>query len=76
MPHPDWLFGHDPQEYAYEEFLTIGPYTPRNVPPPGETHRTENFTGKKLKAWLNYDRNRTKGIALRAKTSFAVGSLR
>ncbi|KAK1764515.1 FAD/NAD(P)-binding domain-containing protein [Phialemonium atrogriseum] len=58
MPRPDWLFGHDPQEYAYEEFataalavLTGGEYVPRNVPPPGQSHRTDDFSGKKMKAW-------------------------
>ncbi len=74
MPRPDWLFGHDPQEYAYEEFetaanavLTRGPYTPRNVPPPGETHRTGDFTGKKIKAWLKYDKSREEDVPFRAK---------
>lgn len=58
MPRPDWLFGHDPQEYAYEEFLTAAysfmtgcDYIPRNIPPPGQTHRTGDFSGKKMKAW-------------------------
>ncbi|KAI1623341.1 hypothetical protein EDD37DRAFT_634426 [Exophiala viscosa] len=74
MPRPDWLFGHDPQEYAYEEFetaanavLTGGPYTPRNVPPPGESHRTGDFTGKKIKAWVDYDKDRRQDVPLRAK---------
>ncbi|KAK5280990.1 hypothetical protein LTR40_005571 [Exophiala xenobiotica] len=58
MPRPDWLFGHDPQEYAYEEFETAAhavetgcEYIPRNIPRPGQTHRTGDFSGKKLKAW-------------------------
>ncbi|OQV05068.1 hypothetical protein CLAIMM_09863 [Cladophialophora immunda] len=58
MPRPDWLFGHDPQDYAYEEFETAAhavetgcEYVPRNIPPPGQTHRTGDFSGKKLKAW-------------------------
>lgn len=59
MPRPDWLFGHDPQEYAYEEFATAAlavltgadDYVPRNVPPKGQSHRTGDFSGKKMKAW-------------------------
>jgi hypothetical protein len=58
MPRPDWLFGHDPQDYAYEEFETAAhavetgcEYTPRNIPPPGVSHRTADFSGKKMKAW-------------------------
>ena len=59
MPRPDWLFGHDPQEYAYEEFETAMhavrtgcDYVPRNIPRPGQSHRTGDFTGKKMKAWV------------------------
>lgn len=59
MPRPEWLFGHDPQEYAYEEFDTAATavvtgskdYVPRNVPPPGQDHRTGDFSGKKMKAF-------------------------
>lgn len=50
LPQPDWIFGHDPQEYAYEEFATAahavetgGPYRPRNIPPPGQSHRNNDF---------------------------------
>lgn len=59
MPRPDWLFGHDSQEYAYEEFdaaaqavETESEYIPRNIPPPGQSHRIGDFTGKKMKAWV------------------------
>ena len=62
MPRPEWLFGHDPQAYAYEEYETAanavktkGPYTPRNIPPPGENHRTGDFTGKKMQAWIKHN---------------------
>jgi len=53
LPRPDWIFGHDPQAYAYEEFETAAyavktgcQYTPRNVPPPGVGHRTDDFDPK------------------------------
>jgi hypothetical protein len=59
MPRPDWIFGHDPQEYAYEEFdeaanavETGCNYTPKNIPPPGVSHRTDDFDGTKVKASL------------------------
>jgi len=58
MPRPDWLFGHDTQDYAYEEFETAAnavetgcEYIPRNIPPPGVGHRTADFSGKMMKAW-------------------------
>jgi len=54
LPQPDWIFGHDPQKYAYEEFETAakavktgGPYQPRNVPPPGINHRSNDFDAAK-----------------------------
>jgi|SRR5579862_5530800 hypothetical protein len=54
LPQPDWIFGHDPQAYAYSEFETAaqavetgGPYTPRNVPPPGVNHRGVDFDSSK-----------------------------
>jgi hypothetical protein len=60
MPRPDWIFGHDPQEYAYEEFhkaanavKTGCEYVPGNIPPPGVNHRTDDFDGKKVKASLS-----------------------
>lgn len=56
MPRPDWLFGHDPQEYAYEEFETAAEavetgvkYVSRSIPPPGQSHRTGDFSGKNMK---------------------------
>jgi hypothetical protein len=56
MPRPDWIFGHDSQEYAYEEFETAAhavrtgcDYAPRNIPPPGVNHRTDDFDGTKVK---------------------------
>jgi hypothetical protein len=54
LPQPDWVFSHDPLKYAYEEFdtaakavLTGSPYQPRNVPPPGVNHRTNDFDAAK-----------------------------
>jgi hypothetical protein len=54
LPQPDWIFGHDPQLYAYEEFETAakavesgGPYNPRNVPLPGVNYRTNDFDGSR-----------------------------
>jgi hypothetical protein len=54
LPQPEWIFGHDPQKYAYEEFETAahavrtgGPYEPRNVPPPGSDTRTHDFDPSK-----------------------------
>ena len=74
MPRPDWLFGHDPQEYAYEEYgtaaqavLSDGSYTPRNVPRPGQNHRTGDFTGKKMKAWVKHNEGLKEQVPLRAK---------
>jgi hypothetical protein len=59
MPRPDWIFGHDPQEYAYEEFHIAAEciksgkeYEPKNIPPPGVDHRTDDFDGTKVKASL------------------------
>ena len=50
MPLPQWLFGHDPQKYAYEEFELAASsiengtvYTPTNIPPPGVSHRVNDF---------------------------------
>ncbi|ROV97852.1 hypothetical protein VSDG_04893 [Cytospora chrysosperma] len=55
QPRPDWLFSHDPQGYAYEEFevaahavLTGCPYQARNVPGKGTNHRGTDFEGERL----------------------------
>lgn len=57
QPRPNWLFNHDPQAYAYEEFeiaanavLTGCPYKPRNVPDEGSSHRATDFNEEK---WAN-----------------------
>jgi len=54
LPQPDWVFGHDPQLYAYEEFPiaakaveTGSPYQPRNVPMGDATARTNDFDAAK-----------------------------
>ncbi|GFG20486.1 efflux pump antibiotic resistance protein [Aspergillus udagawae] len=50
QPRPNWLFTHDPQAHAYEEFetaanavLTDCLYQPRNVPDEGSNHRATDF---------------------------------
>ena len=50
MPNPAWLFAHDPQRYAYDEFdvaahavRTGSVYVPTNVPPPEVNHRVSDF---------------------------------
>lgn len=55
QPRPNWLFNHDPQEYAYEEFetaanavLTGCAYQPRNVPEDVSNYRTTDFEDEKL----------------------------
>jgi hypothetical protein len=79
MPRPDWIFGHDPQEYAYEEFETAAhavetgcEYTPRNIPPPGVNHRTDDFDGTKVKSSLSKTKanriNGTNGVGNGAAT--------
>lgn len=54
QPRPNWLFNHDPQAYAYEEFetaansvLTGCPYKPRNIPEEGSNHRATDFEEEK-----------------------------
>lgn len=44
MPLPNWLFGHDSQEYAYREFESAASsvengteYVPTNIPRQGKT---------------------------------------
>ncbi|KAL4945216.1 hypothetical protein BDV06DRAFT_219604 [Aspergillus oleicola] len=56
QPRPSWLFTHDPQAYAYEEFetaanavLTGCVYAPRNVPVEGTNHRESNFDENSLR---------------------------
>ena len=52
LPQPNWIFKHDCQAYAYEEFekgarsvLTGEAYVPHNVPEIGVNHRTNDFDG-------------------------------
>jgi len=54
LPQPDWVFGHDPQKYAYEEFATAAravetgaPYQPRNVPMGDNKARVNDFDAAK-----------------------------
>lgn len=62
MPLPNWLFGHDPQKYAYAEFdkaaeavQTGGVYTPTNLPPVGIAHRVNDFKAEDASPWLRGD---------------------
>lgn len=55
QPRPNWLFKHDVQAYAYEEFeaaagavLNGGVYTPRNVPGQGADARTTDFDEERI----------------------------
>ncbi|KAL4915047.1 hypothetical protein BDW62DRAFT_204025 [Aspergillus aurantiobrunneus] len=55
QPRPNWLFTHDPQAYAYEEFetaahavLTGDTYSPRNVPLEGTNPRASDFDEERL----------------------------
>ena len=50
MPRPKWIFGHDCQTYAYEEFEKVvrilegeGTYEPHNIPMNGSNHREMDF---------------------------------
>ncbi|CAK7222045.1 hypothetical protein SBRCBS47491_004734 [Sporothrix bragantina] len=50
MPRPSWVFSHDSQAYAYDEFRKAADavrrnaeYTPTNIPPVGVLHRTMDF---------------------------------
>ena len=59
MPLPAWLFGHDPQSYAYEEYEAAASsiehgtvYVPTNVPPPGVSHRVSDLDPDKASPWL------------------------
>jgi hypothetical protein len=59
LPQPDWIFGHDPQQYAYEEYQTAakavetgGPYKPRNIPSEGENHRSNDFDAAKKNLYV------------------------
>lgn len=59
MPLPKWLFGHDPQAYAYEEFEAAASsiengteYAPKNVPPPGQDHRVYDFKAEDASPWV------------------------
>lgn len=56
LPAPAWLFNHDAQTYAYEEFETAAravetgaPYTPRNVPPPDSNARSNDWKAPEVK---------------------------
>lgn len=58
MPNPGWLFAHNVQQYAYDEFdiaahavETGSAYIPTNVPPPEINHRLSDYKqeeGRKL----------------------------
>lgn len=59
MPLPNWLFGHDSQEYAYREFESAASsvengteYVPTNIPPPGENHRVYDFKVEDASPWV------------------------
>lgn len=59
LPRPEWLFGHDSQQYAYNEFetaaeclLTGKTYQPRNVPETVD-YRSNDFDSQKLKPLSN-----------------------
>ncbi|OQV09305.1 hypothetical protein CLAIMM_13439 [Cladophialophora immunda] len=59
MPLPKWLFGHDPQQYAYDEFDAAASsivdgteYVPKNIPPPGQNHRVFDFEVKDASPWI------------------------
>lgn len=59
MPLPQWLFGHDPQKYAYDEFEVAAEavengteYIPKNVPPKGQNHRVQDFKVETASPWL------------------------
>ena len=50
LPRPQWIFGHDSQQYAYDEFdkamnlLERGvEYEPFNIPPKEINHRSRDF---------------------------------
>lgn len=55
QPRPKWLFDHEPQAYAYEEFetaaqavLTGCSYQPRNVPDKDVNYRGTDFDAERL----------------------------
>jgi hypothetical protein len=55
QPRPTWLFAHDPQKYAYEEFevaahavMTGCAYQPRNVPREDIDYRSTDFDEEKI----------------------------
>lgn len=59
LPQPDWIFGHDPQAYAYMEFETAakavetgGEYHPRNIPQAGMNHRKNDFDISKKRLYV------------------------
>ncbi|EXJ68175.1 uncharacterized protein A1O5_08790 [Cladophialophora psammophila CBS 110553] len=59
MPLPSWLFGHDPQRYAYEEFDAAASsvqngtaYVPKNIPPQGQNHRVFDFKVEDASPWV------------------------
>ncbi|OQV09312.1 FAD binding domain-containing protein [Cladophialophora immunda] len=60
MPNPAWLFAHNPQDYAYEEFdiaahamETGSAYLPTNVPPPEVNHRISDYKEEEGRKLLN-----------------------
>lgn len=55
MPRPQWIFGHDCQEYAYAEFdkameavNTGAKYQAYNIPPEDVDHRKLDFRTDKV----------------------------
>ena len=68
LPRPEWIFGHDSQAYAYQEFdiaahsvETGCDYTPKNIPLPGIDHRTDDFDARKGNK-LNHRPDEDKGL--------------
>lgn len=58
LPRPEWLFGHDPQQYAYGEFntaaecvLTGNTYQPHNIPKKGN-QRSSDFDSRNSSLYL------------------------
>ncbi|CAO2650467.1 Nn.00g017590.m01.CDS01 [Neocucurbitaria sp. VM-36] len=57
MPRPNWIFGHDCQEYAYMEYDKVASalesgeeYQPSNIPNINENHRTRDFRSQETPA--------------------------
>ena len=59
LPQPDWIFGHDPQTFAYEEFAIAAhavetgcEYRPGNIPEVGVNHRKNDFDISKKRLYV------------------------